>query len=470
MLQDFAREVLARLPLAEAVLTLWRWVVDPLFLLALFARHRGAGYEKVLSFASLVQLMADALLEHRGSGRKSFTRARETGQLEASVQAVYQKLGRVSLGLSEAWLAESTERVRPVYPPAARVPVPPSVQEFAVLLVDGKAIKRVAKRLKPLQGRKGGVLGGKALVAVEVASGLAVAMATHPDGETNEAKLVPALLSQVRARVAGLRLWVADRQFCDLTQTAAFATEADHFVVRYHPKTHFCPEPTPPAQHGEDAQGRVWVEDWGWLGCERAKHRRFVRRITLYRPGEETLILVTDLLAAAQYPATDLLALYLARWGIERVFQQITEVFHLQTLIGTTPQGTVFQLAFCLLLYNLLQVVRAYVATAQARPPETISTELLFDEVQRQLVALTELVSPPALEPLFEPVPSSDSLGAQLTRLLETVWTARWLKAPPKKPKPPAARTAIRGNQTSVYRLLATYHQQRKQSVTSLAQ
>jgi hypothetical protein len=470
MQQDFAREVLGRLPLAEAVLTLWRWVVDPLFLLALFACHRGAGYEKVLSFATLVQLMADALLEHRGSGRKSFTRAREKGQLAASVQAVYQKLGRVPLGLSEAWLAESTARVRPVYPPAATVPVPSSVQEFSVVVVDGKVIKKVAKRLKPLQGRKGGVLGGKALVALELASGLAVAMATHPDGETNDAKLVPALLPQVRPRVAGPRLWVADRQFCDLTQTAAFAAEADHFVVRYHPKTHFCPDPARPAQPGEDPQGRVWVEDWGWLGCERAKNRRFVRRITLYRPGEETLILITDLLDAERYPAHDLLALYLARWGIERVFQQITEVFHLQALIGTTPQGTVFQLAFCLLLYNLLQVVRAYVATAQARPPETISTELLFDDVQRQLVALTELVPPPAVEPLFEPLPSADRLGEQLSRLLEAVWTPRWLKAPAKKPKPPTARKAIRGNQTSVYRLLATYHQQQKQTVTSLAQ
>jgi len=366
MQQDFAREVLGRLPLAEAVLTLWRWVVDPLFLLALFARHRGAGYEKVLSFGSLVQLIADALLEHRGSGRQSFTRARETGQLAASVQAVYQKLGRVPLGLSEAWLAESTERVRPVYPPAATVPLPPSVQEFAVVVLDGKAIKRVAKRLKPLRGRKGGVLGGKALVALELATGLAVAMATDPDGETNEAKLVPALLPQVRTRLAGPRLWVADSQFCDLTQTAALVAEADHFVVRYHPKTHFCSDPTRSARHGEEEQGRGWVEDWGWLGCERAKHRRFVRRITLYRPGEETIILITDLLDAAQYPATDLLARYLARGSIEGVFQQITEVFHLQALIGTTPQGPVFQLAFCLLLYNLLQVVRAYVATAHA--------------------------------------------------------------------------------------------------------
>ena len=469
MQQDFAREILARLPLAEAVLTLWRWVVDPLFLLSLFARQRGAAYEKVLSFATLVQLMADALLEHRGSGRKSFTRAQEKGQVEVSVQAVYQKLGRVPLGLSEAWLAESTERVRPVYPAAARVPVPASLQEFAVMVVDGKAIKGVAKRLKPLQGRKGGVLGGKALVALELASGLAVAMATHADGETNEAKLVPALLPQVRARVAGPRRWVADRQFCDLTQTAAFATETDHFVVRYHPKTHFCPDPTYPAQQGADPQGRVWVEDWGWLGCERAKHRRFVRRITLYRPWEETLILLTDLLDADQYPATDLLALYLARWGIERVFQQITEVFHLQALIGTTPQGTVFQLAFCLLLYNLLQVVRAYVATAQARPVETISTELLFDDVQRQLVALTELVPPPAIEPLFEPPPSCEGLCEQLTQLLETVWTPRWRKAPAKKPKPPTARKAIRGNQTSVYRLLAAYRQPQKE-VTSLTQ
>jgi hypothetical protein len=469
MQADFAREVVTRLPLAEAVLTLWRWVVDPLFLLALFARHRGGAYEKVLSFGSLVQLIAEALLEHRGSGRKSFTRAQEKGQLAASVQAVYQKLGRVPLGLSEAWLAESTERVRPVYPAAARVPVPFSVQEFGVVIVDGKAIKRVAKRLKPLQGRQGGVLGGKALVALELASGLAVAMATHPDGETNEAKLVPALVPQVRPRLAGPRLWVADRQFCDLTQTAAFAAEGDHFVVRYHPKTHFCPEPTRLAQRGEDVQGRRWVEDWGWLGCEQAKKRRFVRRLTLYRPGEETLILITDLRDAEQYPAHDLLALYLARWGIERVFQQITEVFHLQALIGTTPQGTVFQLAFCLLLYNLLQVVRAYVATAQARPVGTISTELLFDDVQRQLVALTELVPPPAIEPLFESLLSSDSLCAQLTRLLETVWTPRWLKAPPKKPKPPAARKAIRGNQTSVYRLLTAYYQN-QQEVTSFTQ
>ena len=204
---EFAREVLTRLPLTEAVLSLWRWVADPLFLLSVFTRHCGVGYEKEIRFGVLEQLIVDALLEHQGSGRKSFERGREQRLLTASIQAVYQKVGRISLGLSEAWLAESTARVRPVYPSVAGVPLPSSRQGLEVILVDGKAIKRAAKRLKPLQGRKGGVLGGKALVALELRRRLAVDMATNPDGETNDAKRVPTLLPQVRAHVAGARLW-----------------------------------------------------------------------------------------------------------------------------------------------------------------------------------------------------------------------------------------------------------------------
>ena len=457
MTLDFGREVLTRLPLAEAVMWVWRWLADEAFLQDLFAGHRGRGYEQVIRFSVLVQLIADALLEHGGSGRKSFQRGQEQGQLEASLQAAYEKLGRVPLGLSEALLADGTERLRPVYPARAELAVPPSVQALAVVVVDGKAIKRVAKRLKALWGRKGGVLGGKALVALELRSGLAVAMATAADGETNEAKLVPAVVPQVRAHLAGPRLWVGDRQLCDLSQPAVFAAEEDHFVVRYHPKTPFYPDPEQPRRQGTDTQGREWQEEWGWLGSPRNPQRRYVRRITLGRPDAEAVCLVTDLLEAEQYPATELLALYRMRWGIEEVFQQVTEVFHLQALIGTTPQGTVFQFAFCLLLYNLLQVVRAYIAAAQGRPVSTISLELLFDDVHRQLIALSELVVPPVVEGLFEPLPDGITLRRRLAQLLAPVWTPRWLKAPPQKRKRPAHSTTSAGNHTSVYRLLEAY-------------
>ena len=45
----------------------------------------------MISFGLFVQLIADALLEHHGSGRQSFERARETKDLEASIRAAYKK-------------------------------------------------------------------------------------------------------------------------------------------------------------------------------------------------------------------------------------------------------------------------------------------------------------------------------------------------------------------------------------------
>src|SRR5438874_11377857 len=78
----YAQATLARLPLAESVLLLWQQVADAAFLQGLFDRHRGRCYDKALSFPSLVQLIADALLHHEGSARASFEHALEEDALE----------------------------------------------------------------------------------------------------------------------------------------------------------------------------------------------------------------------------------------------------------------------------------------------------------------------------------------------------------------------------------------------------
>ena len=218
-------------------------------------------------------------------------------------------------------------------------PVPASLRAFDICIFDGKVVKGVPKRLRPLQGSSGGVLGGKALVAWHLSSGLAVAMATDPDGDTNEAKLVPDLLPQVRALFPSV-LWLGDRQFGDPTQTAAFtAREGDHSCSATTARRRLVAIRSGPCGGAWTVRGGSYEEDWGTFGGPRNKHRRCVRRITLYRPGEETVVLITDLLDAERYPATDLLALYLARWGIERVFQQITEVFNLQSTDRHDAEG-----------------------------------------------------------------------------------------------------------------------------------
>ena len=157
------------------------------------------------------------------------------------------------------------------------------------------------------------------------------------DGDANDARFVPHLLPVVRSRVSGPRLWLTDRGFADLRRFAEFTAEDDHFLVRYHPKCGFHRDPDRALRHSRDAQGRAILEEWGWLGAATHKLRRYVRRVTLSRPAEEDVILVTDLLSSLKFPATELLELYRERWGIERVFQQVTEIFGLKGLIGGTP-------------------------------------------------------------------------------------------------------------------------------------
>jgi hypothetical protein len=115
--QDFDREVLSRLPLAEATLSLWSWVCDEQPLRDLYDRHRGGCYEGKISFPRMTQLIRDALLEHDGSGHKSFQHARQDGQLPTALSCAYDKLGRMPLAVSPLLAAEN----RGLTPPARRV-------------------------------------------------------------------------------------------------------------------------------------------------------------------------------------------------------------------------------------------------------------------------------------------------------------------------------------------------------------
>jgi hypothetical protein len=463
-----SKEVLARMPLAEAVLLLWRWGTSEERLESLWDRFRGRCYERIISFSLMVHLIADALLQYGGSGRRSFEKNIESGQLEATLAAAYGKLGRLPIPLSQAFLAECTAALMEAFPAWAEWELPKSLRGLRVVILDGKAIKRVAKRLKLLRGVPGGLLGGRALVAIDWSTGLAVAMHADPDGDANDVRFVPELVPVVRQQVSGPRLWLADRAFCDLDQPARFTAEpGDHFLVRYHPKVKFHPDPAKPQRRGRTEKELAYVEQWGWLGSQRDKRRRYVREIRLVRPGEDDLILVTDLLDADAYPAEDLLWLYSERWGIEEAFQKVTEVFGLQGLIGGTPRACLFQFAFCLLLYNMIQVVRGYIAEGQDREPEEISIEKLFDDVERQLIAWNVMFERPVTINYFQRLPDAATLQGRLRALLGSAWSDTWLKSPPQEchGKTPRKRTR---SHNSVYRILQG-HCRRKTRQTSRA-
>jgi hypothetical protein len=454
-MEGTVRDLLPKLPLADAVWQLWSTVVTEPFLHDLYEEHRGRCYKKLLSFPVLVNVVTEALCQHRGSAHQMLVRADEQDQLDASIQAVYGKLRRLPIKLSEAFLGECTQRLRPFFPTRLAVEPPASLAAFRIVLFDGKTLKRAAKRLKTTRGRAGTGLGGRALVGLELQTGLICAFSAHADGHANEANLVPQLLPQIRQRLPGIRLWTGDRQFGDVVQIQRLSTDGDHFVLRHHPRTTFTPDPDRGQQTGTDRFGRTYTQEWGWLSSKRRQQRVEVRRIVLQRPGQEAVILVTDLFDARQYPATDLLEVYRERWGIERVFQQVSEVFHLLHLIGSTPEAAIFQCGVCMVLYNLLQVVRAIVADTQNRPVAEISSEKLFYDLHRELIALHTLVPRQEIVHAIPQLAATHaSLACYLRQRLKDAWTTRWLKAKPKKYRPPQPKKVIAGSHFSIYRAI----------------
>lgn len=437
-MDDFQRELLDRLPLGQSVLLLFSHVLDDSFLDGVYEANRGRCYEDELTFPMVVNLIRDALVVHEGSGRASFAAAEMRGRLAVTPRAVYAKLGRMPLAVSAALLRTATARLRGVLPTGAAAALPGSLAAFAGSTLDGKTIKHVAHRLTCLRPRRGRVNSGKLLAALDWDSGLAVAFEPTASSEANDVSLVDGLLAQLAplatAAQQAARLFIADRQFCDLPRLDAFAAGGGHFLVRHNRSVYFHPDPGRPASDGVDRDGRRFVQEWGWLGAAGHARRRYVRRVTLQRPGAGDVAVVTDLLDEVAYPAQDLLDAYLGRWAIERVFQQVTEVFDLRRLIGGTPNATVFQAGFCLLLYNLIQVVRQYVARAGAQKTDDVSTENLFTDCKAELVTWATVGGDPdATIDAFPGDAGAAQVRRRLVQLLGDQWRDRWLKAPAQR-------------------------------------
>lgn len=461
-MDGFQQALLTRLPLAQAVLKLFERVFDSEWLEEVYAAHRGRGYERQLRFDQLVYLLRDALVVDQGSGRQSFTRAQRQGQLPVAIQNAYGKLARLPLALAIALLGQAGPRLVELLPQkSSAASWPASLAALQMVVFDGKKLKHAAKRLKPLRGLPGALLGGKLLVALALRQGLVVGMNADGDGERNDVPLAPALVPQVRSRVAGPILWIADRQFIDFKLLKLLTEGTDHFLIRCSKKIAFTPDEQREAQEGRDRRGRRYVQQWGWLGGVNQKQRPYVRRLVLSLPEDE-VILASSLLDEKHYPADDLLEAYFQRWGIERMFQQVTEVVQLQRLIGSTPAAMIFQAALCFLLYNLIQVVKAHVAVAGQKTPAQVSGELLFRDVREELAAWARLGDPALTASLLPACPDALSLRNWLAKTLGPTWTDRWIKAPSthRRDQPHAKVPKGHGGHTSVWRILqATRHQ-----------
>jgi len=482
-MNEFERELMRRSPLAACVLETCDFIFDDAFLRSIWDEHRGRCYEDVLKFEDFLGLMRDALVNHGGSAHRVFVDLELDDEQPCDESNFYRKLARTPVAISRALLREGSQRLRQLLPASAEpvVRLPACFDRYTVVAGDGKKIKDAAKRLAPTRGYRGKLLGAKALVAMDLRSGMALAMSDSLDGMTNDVPLVPELMKQlyqVVAAAAGPLLTIWDRQFDDVRTMRHFSARAgDAFVVRAKQQDAIFTVES--AVEGKDEQGRRVLDEIGVLG--QGNKQMTVRRITLIRrkgdktnnevksskkakgsaavakdaadqEQEDDVVLLTNLLDREVFSAADLLALYKHRWGIEQVFQQVTETFSLKHLIGSGPKAVLLQFAYCLLLYNLMQLIKIYVAKDGNVMASVVSMFYLFNDVKRELSAWAYHTNSDRPRTRRD----AEQMKDRLAELLNGSWhPAAYTKASDKKPrKKQKPKPLLRGGHTSVQRLL----------------
>ncbi|MEZ6139572.1 MAG: transposase [Zavarzinella sp.] len=302
------------------------------------------------------------------------------------------------------------------------------------------------------------MLGGKALVAVNLSTGLVMEMASELDGEASETRLLAPLLQQLKDH-CGEKLIVADRCYGFYKHIAMIKDDGCHFVLRVASITQFIQDPEKPARIGKDRYGRKLIEEHGWITSQKNTKLIAVRRLSIIRDKVQ-IQLLTDLTDSKRYPADDIAEIYRYRWDIERVYATITKVFQLRHLIGTSPEAGLIQASLCLILFNITEAIKWHISVGNGKKIDEVSGEMLWRDIRDEVMAATRLLRTRDVQMLLQGIKQEVGILERLTELLGNLWKKKWAKSkvgrtdPTKIPNPKPQKLKQTTCHDSVFRVM----------------
>ena len=330
---------------------------------ALFREHADSQYEKELLFSSLVDLMALVVCGVHPSVRRAYEAMRE--ELPVTLSALYAKLNHVEVGTSQALVAASAGRLRPVIDAlgGARDPWLPG---YRVKALDGNHIAATERRLEVLRDCAAGPLPGQSLVVLEPETGLAIQMVGCEDGHAQERSLLGPVMEAVEPN----DVYIADRNFCTLGFLFGVAAHGGLFVVRQHAQLPVVSEGTL-RRHGRTDSGELFEQPVTLrLDGESLRIRMIVLRLdTPTRDGDTEMAILTNLEANVA-SATVVADLYRRRWSVESLFARVERNLQSELAALGYPGAAVFTFAVALVASNVFAVVRAALVAAQRNHPD----------------------------------------------------------------------------------------------------
>ena len=345
-------------PVAVMARALMERALEPKALDALFRDNAERQYEKALLFSSMVELMALVVCRIQPTVRKAYKSMRE--KVPVTLTALYAKLNGVEVGTSDALVAYSAERLRPVIE-ALGMPGSPWLPGYRIKVLDGNHIAATDRRLEVLRDCAAGPLPGQSLVVLEPETGLVAQMVGCEDGHAQERSLVGPVLAGVQAN----DVFIADRNFCTLGFLFGVSKRKGFFVIRQHAQLPIVSAGT--LRHrGRTDSGEVFEQSITLsLDGQELRIRRIVVRLdTPTRDGDVELSILTNLSPKA-VDARTIANLYRRRWSIESLFGRVER--NLQSELATLayPGAAVFTFAVAVVASNIFAVVHAALTAAQ---------------------------------------------------------------------------------------------------------
>jgi Transposase DDE domain len=336
----------------------------------LFGRVATTGYNRELTFSTLVKLLTKVVFTAQPSVHAAYRHAKDIG---ASVTAVYDKLSGLETAVSAALVQETAAALRGVLDHLRPPPAQP-IAGLRLRTLDGNFLAGTEHRLGELRGCGAAALPGMSLVVRDGQSGLLTEVIPCEDAYTNERSLA----EEVLPLVAADDLWLADRNFCTEDYLGGIASRQAFFLVRHHAGTHLHPQGAE-RYAGKNATGELYEVQVGL--CGRVCRCISVRLFKPLRDGTTELRLLTNV-PAHKAGARRLAELYRTRWQIETAFQELTESLCCEINTLGYPRAALFGFALAVAAYNLLVFVRQALAAGPASPAaEAISSYYLGNEV-----------------------------------------------------------------------------------------
>jgi len=400
----------------------------------LFEKTAEKGYTRELLFSTLVRLLSEVVLGVSPSVHAAYQDAQVP--LGVSVTAVYDKLAGLEPEVSAALVRDSAQQLAPVI---AALGGEASVRlaGYRVLILDGNHLAGTEHRLQPLRRLRAAALPGQALVVLDPALMLIVEVLPWEDAHAQERSLLEQMLPKVQPQ----DLWIDDRNFCTTKFLFGIQRRQGCFLVRQHASTLHWELLGNRKSRGRVPTGRVYEQAVRLDDPETGESIR-ARRITVEldqptRDGEKEVHLLTNL-PAEDATAQQVANLYLKRWTIERVFQDLTVALACEINTLGYPRAALFGFCLALVAYNAVSVVQAALRAVHGAAKVQAEVSWYYVCLHLSKVYAGMMIAVPAKHwDIFRRLDVED-FAALLRELAAKIDLRRFRKHPrgPKKPPP----------------------------------